>query len=111
MKTLAIRLDDEVAAQLAVVAQLEDTSLVELIRQAVAQLLAAKSGDQALSHRATDILAEIDQDAASRKAAIAALFGTAAPVTDQAPPAESPASSAKGRTLTRGSGGQGSVEA
>ena len=29
MKTLAIRLDDEVAAQLAVVAQLEDTSLVE----------------------------------------------------------------------------------
>lgn len=109
MKTLAIRLDDEVAAQLAVVAQLEDTSLVELIRQAVAQLLAAKSGDQTLSQRATDILAEIDQDAASRKAAIAALFGAAAATTDQAPSAESPAPSAKGRT--RGSGGQGSAEA
>lgn len=75
MKTLAIRLDDDVANQLTIVAQLEGSSLVELVRQAVAQLLAAKRDDQQLGQRASDILAEIDQDAAARKAAIAALFG------------------------------------
>ena len=75
MKTLAIRLDDDVANQLAVVAQLEGSSLVELVRQAVSQLLAAKRDDQQLGQRASEILAEIDQDAADRKAAIAALFG------------------------------------
>ena len=75
MKTLAIRLDDDMANQLAVVAQLEGTSLVELIRQAVAELLAAKRGSQELGQRAADILAEIDQDARARKEAIAALFG------------------------------------
>lgn len=75
MKTLAIRLDDDLANQLAVVAQLEGTSTVELVRQAVAQLLAAKRDNQELGQRAASILAEIDRDAASRKAAIAALFG------------------------------------
>lgn len=86
MKTLAIRLDDEVASQLAVVAQLEGTSLVDLIRQSVAQLLDAKRADGDLGQRAAGILAEIDQDAALRKAAIAALFGEAAGTN---PPTES----------------------
>lgn len=75
MKTLAIRLDDDMANQLAVVAQLEGTSLVELIRQAVAELLAAKRGSGELGRRAADILAEIDQDAEARKTAITELFG------------------------------------
>ncbi len=96
MKTLAIRLDDDVANQLAVVAQLEGTSLVELIRQAVTQLLADKRTSGDLSQRAASILAEIDQDAADRKAAIAALFGDD-PATEPASPAK-----AKGRSRDDG---------
>jgi len=98
VKTLAIRLDDEVASQLAVVAQLEGTSLVELIRQAVGELLATKRGNGELSKRAADILAEIDQDAEARKAAIGALFGD---TPEPEPPAE--ARPTKGRQRSAGS--------
>lgn len=99
MKTLAIRLDDEVANQLAVVAQLEGTSLVELIRQAVGQFLAAKRDNGELSQRATAILAEIDQDAEARKAAITALFGDAPPPSDQ--PTESRPTKGRQRSTGR----------
>ena len=36
MKTLAIRLDDDVHAQLSVVAQLRDSNITEVIRDAIA---------------------------------------------------------------------------
>jgi predicted transcriptional regulator len=100
VKTLAIRLDDDVANQLAVVAHLEGTSLVELIRQAVAELLTAKRSNQELGERAADILAEIDQDAADRKAAIAALFGN-----QPQPEARNEPRPAKGRQRPTGNGG------
>lgn len=99
MKTLAIRLDDDVANQLAVVAQLEGSSLVELVRQAVTQLLAAKRDDQQLGQRAAGILAEIDQDAAARKAAIAALFGDQPEGQD--PPGTAPAKGSRRSTPAR----------
>ena len=79
MKTLAIRLDDDVAAQLAIVAQLEDKPIIGVIREAIDAHLAAKRDEGALAERAEAVLADIDRDAAARKEAIETLFGKPEP--------------------------------
>jgi Arc/MetJ-type ribon-helix-helix transcriptional regulator len=83
MKTMAIRLDDQTSAQLTLVAQLEATSVAELIRQAIERLLAEKRDQDGLQAKAEAALAEIDQDAQARRDAIQAMLrpssGTATP--------------------------------
>ena len=73
MKTMAIRLEDELHAQLALVAQLENTTVTDLIRSAVASYIEQKRAE--LSGRAEAALAEIEREAAARRQAITALFG------------------------------------
>lgn len=75
MKTLAIRLDDELHAQLSVLAQLSETSLTDEIRQAVEKHLEAKRANPELSKRAQQVAEEIEAEAQSRQAAITTLFG------------------------------------
>ena len=89
MKTLAIRLDDELHAQLSVVAQLSGTSLTDEIRQALEVHLEAKRANPELTQRAKAVSEEIEQEAQARQAAITTLFGSA----EQ--PAESPKASGK----------------
>jgi predicted DNA-binding protein len=74
MKTMAIRLSDETSAQLTLVAQLEGTSVAELIRQAIDQLLAEKRDQGDLAAKAEAALAEIDQEAQARRNAIEAML-------------------------------------
>lgn len=74
-KTLAIRMDDQLHAQLSVIAQLEDVSITELIRQAIEAQLAAKRSQPGLADRAKTVLADIDQEAQARRQAVAAMFG------------------------------------
>jgi len=74
MKTLAIRLEDEVHAQLALVAQLDGTTVTEEIRQAIEGHLARKRESGELSERASTVLAEIEQEAQAKKSAVQALF-------------------------------------
>lgn len=74
MKTMAIRLDDELHEQLSILAQLENTSITELIRTAIEQHLSAKRNDPELAAQADEILAEIDAQATKRREAISALF-------------------------------------
>jgi len=74
MKTMAIRLDDDLHAQLQVLAQLSDTSITEVIRSAIDAHLQAKRHDPALVAQADSVLADIDAAAASRRDAIATLF-------------------------------------
>ena len=73
MKTMAIRLEDELHAQLALVAQLENTTVTDLIRSAVASYIEQRKAE--LSGRAEAALAEIEREAAARRQAITALFG------------------------------------
>jgi predicted transcriptional regulator len=73
MKTMAIRLEDELHAQLALVAQLEGTTVTDLIRSAVAGYIEQKRAE--LSGHAEAALAEIEREAATRRQAITALFG------------------------------------
>ena len=77
MKTLAIRLDDELHAQLSVLAQLSERSLSEEIREALEEHLEARRTDPELGERAKDIAASIEQEAQARQAAITTLFGQA----------------------------------
>ncbi len=74
MKSIAIRLDDEMHAQLSIVAQLSDSSITEEIRQAIEAHLAAKREAPELTAMADEALEAIERDASSRRDAIKALF-------------------------------------
>lgn len=75
MKTLGIRLEDELHAQLSVLAQLAGTSITDEIRQAIEEHLEAKRSDPELTQRAQAVRDEIEREAQNRQAAIATLFG------------------------------------
>lgn len=76
MKTLAIRLDDDLHAQLSVLAQLCETSLTDEIRQALEAHIQAKRANPDLTERAKLVADEIESEAKARQAAIATLFGS-----------------------------------
>jgi predicted transcriptional regulator len=73
-KTLAIRLDDDVHAQLQVIARLQDTSIAAEIQQAIQAHLEAKRSDKELGSRAASVLESIEAEAKQRQDAIASLF-------------------------------------
>jgi len=109
MKTLAIRLEDELHAQLVVLAHLDGLNLTDEIRQALQSHITAKRSHPDLASRAEAVLAEIDQEAQSRRGAIAALFGSgteAEPQGDEtgvAPAAPAPSSARGSRKAARAS--------
>lgn len=76
VKTLAIRLPDELHAQLVLVAGLDGISLTDAIRQAIEGLIERKRGEGDLAARAASALAEIEREATVRRAAIQSLFGS-----------------------------------
>jgi len=91
VKTLGIRLPDELHAQFALVAQLDGLSLTDAIRRAVEFYVEAKRSEPDFNARAAAALEEIEREANSRRAAIQALFGGAAETSE-------PAATRKGRT-------------
>ena len=74
MKTLAIRLEDDLHAQLTVLAQLEELTVTDAIRQAIEEFIESKRHNPELTSRAEAVLADIERDATTRREAIAALF-------------------------------------
>ena len=91
MKAIALRLDDDLHAQLQVIAQLQGVTLTELIRTAVETYLDQARRAPELAAKAQGVLDAIDAEAASRRDAIATLFtpGTpdapVTPITDGKP--------------------------
>jgi len=83
VKTLAIRLPDELHAQLVLIAQLDGVSLTDAIRQAIEGLIERKRAEGDLAARAEQALAEIERDATARREAIQSLFGQTSPPPDQ----------------------------
>ena len=81
MKTLAIRLEDDQHAQLSMIAQLEDLTMIDAIRQAINQWINERRNQPGLQERAAAVLADIEHEAATRRGAIAALLGQPASVT------------------------------
>ena len=96
MKTLAIRLEDDLHAQLSVLAQLRQSTITDEIRLALEGHLEASKSDPELKNRAQAVLDDIERDAKAREAAIATLFSpSAGQTTTTAKPAgkRSPAKS------------------
>jgi predicted transcriptional regulator len=75
MKTLAIRLEEEQHAQLGMIAKLEELTVTDAIRQAIDQWIELKRSNPELQARAEAVLADIEQEAATRRGAINALLG------------------------------------
>lgn len=84
VKTLGIRLPHELHAQFALVAQLDGLNLTDAILRAVELYVETKRAEGDFAQRAADALAEIEREAAARRAAIEGLFGAAEPT----PPAK-----------------------
>ena len=78
MKTLAIRLEEDQHAQLSMIAQLEELTVTDAIRQAIDQWVESKRSNPQLQQRAEAVLEAIEHEAATRRGAIAALLGDAA---------------------------------
>jgi hypothetical protein len=87
VKTLAIQLTDEQHAQLALIAQVEGVPLKDILRQAVDALIAARRAEDDFAARAARVLEDIDREAAARRQAIQALFGTTEPSEVEPQPA------------------------
>lgn len=77
-KMLAVRVEEEVHAQLRFIAQLSGTSISAEIRTAIHQRIATAQEDPFFIERAHAAQAEIQREAAARTAAIAGFIGAPA---------------------------------
>jgi predicted DNA-binding protein len=96
VKTLAIRLPDELHAQLVLIASLEGLSLTDTIRQAISELIERKRGDGDLAAQAAKALEEMEQETETRRQALQALLGPGGETGSQQATGDQPAP-ARGR--------------
>jgi predicted DNA-binding protein len=75
-KTLAIRLDPELHAQLSIIAQLSGSTITDEIREAITAHVETKRSAPDLAGKASAVLDDIERDADVRRSAITALFGS-----------------------------------
>jgi len=74
-KTLAIRLELPLHAQLSVIAQLRGSSITEEIRHALQAHVESVRSDTGLTAKADAVREDIEREAQERREAIASLFG------------------------------------
>lgn len=77
-KTLGVRVDEELHAQLTFIAQLTDSTIADEIRRSIEERVVAAQSDPELIARAEEVRAEIEREAQARQQAIAGLFGSLA---------------------------------
>jgi predicted DNA-binding protein len=97
VKTLAIRLEPDLHAQLSLIAQLRASTITDEIRTAIEAHVALAKTAPELAGQADAVLEEIERDALARRAAIATLFGTDQTAADGDGTAATPASRSRGR--------------
>lgn len=76
LRTLAVRITDDLRAQLDVLAQLTGRSTTEEIRLAIEHWIAKSKSDPNLLKKAEAVRADIERDAETRRNAIAAIFNS-----------------------------------
>ncbi|OLR89545.1 ribbon-helix-helix domain-containing protein [Actinokineospora bangkokensis] len=86
VKPLAVRLSDDMRAQLDVLAQVGGHSTTEEIRLALVAWIEQRKTDPTVLAKAAALRAEIEAEAQKRERAIAAIFGASQP--DAANPSE-----------------------
>lgn len=77
-KTLAVRIDESLHAQLRFIAQLSGSTITDEIRRAIETRITTAQDDPELIDRAQKVREEIEREAAARSAAIAGFLGTPA---------------------------------
>ncbi len=92
MKTMAIRLDDDVHARLTILARLSETTVTDIVRDALQARLDTLAADPAVSAKAEALAEEIERDAREQQAALADLFGASKTPTTGTKPTGSPKS-------------------
>lgn len=102
VKTLAIRLDEGLHAQLTVLAQLGGVTVTDAIRQAIEVYVETARTEGDLAAKAAGALEEIEREAATRRSAIQALFGEAEGGDAAASPAKGRATRKANRTSEEG---------
>lgn len=75
MRTLAVRINDDLRAQLDVIAQLNSRSVTEEIRIALETWIETSKSDPKVLQRAELVRADIEREAKTRQSAIEAIFG------------------------------------
>lgn len=96
LRTLAVRITDDLRAQLDVLAQLTGRSTTEEIRLAIEHWIAKSKSDPNLLKKAEAVRADIERDAETRRNAIAAIFTSDGdPKGEAKPPARRPTGSGK----------------
>lgn len=95
MKTLAIRLDEDLHTRLTMLSKLAGTTVTDTIRTAIEQHLSALASDPEITAKAQELTAEIEKEAAQQRQALAALIGS---TTASSPPA---AAARPGRSAKR----------
>ena len=95
LRTLAVRITEDLRAQLDIVAQLTGRSTTEEIRLALEHWIEKTKADPVILKKAEAVRAEIERKAQTERAAIAAIFGAADPgsaaKTESKPNSGSPA--------------------
>lgn len=76
MKTLAVRLDDDLHARLGLLSKLSGATVTDTIRTAVEKHLEVLANDPAITAKAQELTAEIDKEAELQREALAALLGS-----------------------------------
>lgn len=78
VRPLAVRITDDLRAQLDVIAQLNDRSVSEEIRIALEAWVETSKSDPKVLERAETVRAEIEREARTKQSAIEAIFGRSA---------------------------------
>jgi predicted DNA-binding protein len=78
LRTIAVRVDESLHAQLRFIAQLSGGTIADEIRRAIEHRITTAQDDPDLIARAQQVREEIEREAAARSAAIAGFMGTTA---------------------------------
>jgi len=84
VKTMAIRLEDDTSAQLTMLAQLEATTVADLVRQALDSLIQTKMSNPELAAKASQVVEAIEAEASAKKQAIQSLLSPETPAPAKA---------------------------
>ncbi len=74
MKTLAVRLDDDLHARLGLLSKLSESTVTDTIRTAVEKHLLTLANDPEIAAKAKELTAAIDKEAELQRTALAALL-------------------------------------
>ena len=95
LRTLAVRITEELRAQLDIIAQLTGRTATEEIRLALEHWIEKTKTDPAVLKKAEAVRAEIERDAETRRKAIAAIFSSEGSTRGKAPSSRTGAAAAQ----------------